>query len=207
MNTRRLTSYKPSKRTVDGIWNLLVFLRYPKLLLLAITSFLAIGLFSNDDVQSFFHSLGNLEYLSALFGGMLFAIGFGAPFGVAILATIADDVNVFIAAVVGGFGALATDYLLFKFIRTTFDDEIERLKKTGMFSLLQGMLIRRMPPKIAFYISVGIAGIVIASPLPDEFGVAILAGLTTIRERTFAVVCFVLNTLGILAVFGIGLAV
>jgi uncharacterized membrane protein YdjX (TVP38/TMEM64 family) len=207
MNAKSLPKYRLSKRMIDGLWDLFVFLKYPKLLLLAITAFLAVGLFSNGDVQSFFHSLGNLGYLSALFGGMLFAIGFGAPFGVAILATIADDVNILIGAVVGGLGALATDYLLFKFIRTTFNDEIERLRKSEMFGLLHGLLIRRIPPKISFYISMGIAGIVIASPLPDEFGVAMLAGLTTVKEKTFAVICFVLNTLGILAVFGVGLAV
>ncbi|MBU0684560.1 MAG: hypothetical protein ABIE25_07615 [Thermoplasmatota archaeon] len=207
MDRKGMPKYKMSKRIVDGLWDLFVFLKYPKLVLLASTSFLAGGLFTNDDVQSFFHSLGDLGYLSALFGGMLFAFGFGAPFGVAILATIADDVNIFIAAVIGGLGALASDYLLFKFIRMTFNDEIERFKNSKMFGHFHVLRVRRIPPKASFYISAGIAGIVIASPLPDEFGVAMLAGLTTMRERTFAVICFVLNTLGILTVFGIGLVV
>ena len=207
MHTKAPPRSKLSKRIVDALWDLLVFLKYPKLFLLAIAAFLAGGLFANEGVQSFFHSLGDLGYVSALIGGMLFAIGFGAPFGVAILATIADDVNIMIGAVVGGIGALATDYLLLRFIRLTFYDEIERLKKSGTFGFLQGLLVRRIPPKISFYISVGIAGIVIASPLPDEFGVAMLAGLATMRTRTFALICFALNTLGILAVFGVGLAV
>jgi hypothetical protein len=34
-----------------------------------------------------------------------------------------------------------------------------------------------------------------------------LAGLTTVRERTFAIVSFSLNTLGVLVVLGVGLAV
>jgi uncharacterized membrane protein YdjX (TVP38/TMEM64 family) len=198
--------YKLSKRIVDGVWDLFVLLRYPKILLLTITVLLAYFLFRTESTQGFFHGLGDFGYLSAFFGGMLFAFGFGAPFGVAILATIANDVNVFIGAVLGGLGALLSDYLLFKFIRLTFNDEIERFKNSKSFGLFHGLLIRRIPPKISFYISLGIAGIVIASPLPDEFGVALLAGLTTVRERTFAIISFALNTIGILAVLWVGLS-
>ena len=200
-------NYRLSKRIVDGLWDLFVLIKYPKLLLMAITAFLAYGLFQDQGVQSFFHSLGGLGYLSAFLGGMLFAFGFGAPFGVAILATIANDLNIFIAAAVGGLGALLSDYLLFKFIRVTFNDEIQRFKDSKAFALFNGMLVRRIPPKAAFYISLGVAGLVIASPLPDELGVAMLAGITTVRERTFALISFSLNTIGILAVLALGLAV
>jgi uncharacterized membrane protein YdjX (TVP38/TMEM64 family) len=200
-------NYRLSKRIVDGLWDLFVLIKYPKLLLMAITAFLAYGLFQDQGVQSFFHSLGGLGYLSAFLGGMLFAFGFGAPFGVAILATIANDLNIFIAAAVGGLGALLSDYLLFKFIRVTFNDEIQRFKDSKAFALFNGMLVRRIPPKAAFYISLGVAGLVIASPLPDELGVAMLAGITTVRERTFALISFSLNTVGILAVLALGRAV
>ena len=199
--------YKLTKRIIDGLWDLFVLLKYPKLLLLACTVILATVMFRTESTQSFFHGLGDFGYISAFFGGMLFAFGFGAPFGVAILATIANDVNIFIGAGLGGLGALLSDYLLFKFIRLTFNDEIERFKNSKSFGLFHGLLIRRIPPKISFYISLGIAGIVIASPLPDEFGVALLAGITTVRERTFAIISFALNTLGILAVLEIGLNV
>lgn len=199
--------YKLGKRIVDGLWELFVFVKYPKILLLAIVVFLAYGAFQDDAVQRYFHSLGEFEYVSAFLGGMLFAFGFGAPFGVAILVTIADTVNVFAAALVAGLGALLSDYLLFKFIRLTFMDEIERFKDSKAFSLFHGLLVRRIPPRLAFYMSMGVAGLVIASPLPDEIGVAMLAGLTTVRERTFAIVSFSLNTLGVLVVLGVGLAV
>lgn len=196
--------YKLPKRLVDGLWDLFVLLKYPKLLLLASTVFLAYVMFRTESTQSFFHGLGDFGHVSAFFGGMLFAFGFGAPFGVAILATVANDINIFIGAVLGGLGALLSDYILFKFIRLTFNDEILRFKNSAAFGLFHGMLIRRIPPKISFYISLGIAGIVIASPLPDEFGVALLAGITTVRERTFAIISFALNTLGILAILEIG---
>lgn len=200
-------SAKLSKRTIDGLWDLFVRVRYPKMLLLAIMSFLAYGLFQDPSVQEYFHGLREYGYASAFAGGMLFAVGFGAPFGVAILGTIADDVNILLAGVIGGLGALLSDYLIFRFIKVTFNDEIMRFRDSKAYRLFDGYLIKRMPPRLAFYIAIGIAGFVIASPLPDEIGVAMFAGITTVKERTFAIIAFTLNTLGILAVLGIGLAV
>jgi len=194
------------KLIIDGLWDLFVLIKYPKIILMATLAFIAYGLFQDEGVQSFFHSLGDLGYISAFFGGMMFAFGFGAPFGVALLATIADDVNILFGAVVGGTGALISDYLLFKFIRITFQDEIDRFRDSKAFTMFNGMVKRRMPPRIAFYLSLGVAGFMIASPLPDEFGVTLLAGITTIRMRTFALIAFSLNTLGILVVLGVGLA-
>jgi uncharacterized membrane protein YdjX (TVP38/TMEM64 family) len=50
------------------------------------------------------------------------------------------------------------------------------------------------------YILWSFAGLLIASPLPDEIGVTLVSGLTEIRLRTFAALCFVLNTIGILII-------
>jgi len=189
---------------VDSIWYLLVKVKYPKLAALGLSVLAAYMLFREESVSSFFSSLGNLGYLSAFAGGMLFAVGFGAAFGVAILLTIADEVNIYMAAIIAGFGALLTDYLIFKFIRLTFDDEIGRLKNSKGFSLLRRILLERMPPKLRYYFALGIAGIVISSPLPDEFGVAILASIATVKERVFSVISFSLNTLGIFVLLGAG---
>lgn len=196
-----------SKWVVDGLWELFVFVKYPKVILLVAITFAASILFQDDGVQSFFHGLGGLGYVSAFFGGMMFAFGFGAPFGVALLATIADDVNVLIAAGIGGIGALISDYLLFKFIRVTFQDEIDRFRTSKAFSLFNGLVMKRMPQKLAYYVSIGVAGLMIASPLPDEVGVTLLASLAVVKEKTFMLIAFSLNTLGILVVLGAGLIV
>ncbi|MGQ9588027.1 MAG: hypothetical protein ACUVT7_06585 [Thermoplasmata archaeon] len=196
--------YKLRKRIVDGAWDLMVRIKYPKLALLGAVAVTAFLLFKEESMQAFFHRLGDLGYLSAFFGGSLFAFGFGAPFGVAILVTIANDVNIVIAAIVGGIGALSSDYLLFKFIRMTFSDEIHRLKSSVPFRVVDGYFFRKLPAKISFYLSMGIAGMVIASPLPDEIGVVMLAGLAAVSDRAFAVLSFALNTMGIFFVLAVG---
>lgn len=198
-------SKRLSKRVVDGLWELFVLVKYPKIILLVATTVAAGFLFQDESVQSFFHGLGDLGYVSAFLGGALFAFGFGAPFGVALLATIANDVNILLAGCVGGLGALLSDYLLFKFIRMTFQDEIDKFRDSKAFGIFNGLVMKKMPPRLAYYISMGVAGIIIASPLPDEIGVTLLASLTAVKERVFMVVAFSLNTLGILAVLGAGL--
>ncbi len=200
-------SSKLSKRTVDGLWDLFVRVRYPKMLLLAVTSFLAYGLFQMQSVQEYFHGLNEFGYASAFGAGCCSPSGSAPPSGLPSSGQLPDDVNILIAAAVGGLGALLSDYILFRFIKVTFDDEIMRFRNSKAYRLFDGYLIKRMPPKFAFYLAIGIAGFMIASPLPDEIGVAMFAGLTTVRERTFAVIAFTLNTIGIIAVLGIGLAV
>lgn len=200
----RRPNYRLSKRVVDSAWHLFTRVKYPKLAALGLSVIVAYLLFREESVSSFFHSLGNLGYLSAFAGGMLFAVGFGAAFGVGILLTIADEVNIYAAAVLGGLGALLTDYVIFKFIRLTFDDEIVKLKNSKGFSLVRKVLLERMPPKIRYYFALSLAGFVISSPLPDEIGVAILASMTTVRERVFTIISLTLNTLGILALLGAG---
>lgn len=61
-----------------------------------------------------------------------------------------------------------------------------------------------MPPEAVLYLSAGVAGFIIASPLPDEIGVTLLAGVTKIETRVVAVVALTLNTVGIFAVLAIG---
>jgi uncharacterized membrane protein YdjX (TVP38/TMEM64 family) len=43
-----------------------------------------------------------------------------------------------------------------------------------------------------------IAGLIISSPLPDELGVSMLAGLTTINAKKLSIISFIMNSLGIL---------
>ncbi len=40
----------------------------------------------------------------------------------------------------------------------------------------------------------------IASPLPDEIGVALLSGTTKLSDRAFGIFCVTMNTLGILVI-------
>ena len=76
----------------------------------------------------------------------------------------------------------------------------------GFFQEAGERLLRRLgaklpPPTSQPRLSRGLlAAVVIASPLPDEIGVALLSTTTRLSQRAFVILCFAVNTLGILAI-------
>lgn len=174
------------------------YIQYPKLLLLCCTFILAyvlyqMGLF--DILPQYLHGHG---YISMFLGGLLFSFGFTTPFAIAIFIAMADEVNPVLGALAAGFGAVLSDITIFEFIRFSFLDELHKLRTTAVFRWMSEKLHHEsVPERIRQYILWSVAGIVIASPLPDEIGVTLLSGVTEIKPRPFAVACFTCNTVGI----------
>lgn len=119
------------------------------------------------------------------------------------LVTLAPQVNIFIAAPIAGFGALISDLFIFQFIRTSFQEEFNSLKLKWIFIKIRELFFDNFSDKLKEYILWTIAGFLIASPFPDEFGVALVSGFTKIDKKIFSIVAFILNTLGILFILAI----
>jgi hypothetical protein len=114
---------------------------------------------------------------------------------------MAPQVNPFLAAFIGGLGGLAMDMLIFEAARLSLHDELKRLASKGLFRHAMRLLHHeRVSESLRTYILWGFAGLIIASPLPDEIGLTMLSGVATIHPRKLAVVCFALDVLGVLAV-------
>jgi hypothetical protein len=133
---------------------------------------------------------------------MLFSFGFSSAFGVAILLDLSLHVNPFLGAIVAGIGAMLTDIGIFSFVRfTIFHDEIHRLRQSKFIRFFHVLLHRSsVPNNVKNILLWSFAGLIIASPLPDEFGVALVSSASNIHSRQFALLCFVLNTIGILVI-------
>lgn len=170
--------------------------KYPKLFLLILFSITAYVVFSDARIQALVVSLGELSYLGIFIAGLCFSFGFSTPFAVGFF-LIAQPENLWLAALVGGMGALISDLLIFKLIRFSFMDEFERLEKTALVRKVSDVLSTKPLHKVKIYLLYLFAGIVISSPLPDELGVSMLAGLTRINIHTLAAISFVMNTFGI----------
>lgn len=154
------------------------------------------------------HVLDGHSYLSMFLGGALIGFGFTAPFGAAMFLQLAHTVNPYIGAIAGSLGAVTVDMTLFTFVRLSFDDELHQLKASAIIQWIQNWLYHEsVPERIQQYIAWSIAGILIASPLPDEIGVAMLSGFTEIKGRPFSAVCFGLHTTGILMLLLAGRAI
>jgi len=193
-------------RTLEKSWNedfsrknfsILFKFPYPKLVLLALMTAAAYYIFSQSGVGAYFSGIGDLSYIGAFVSGLLFSFGFTTPFAIGIFMSLPAN-NIFLAAAIGGFGAMISDFLIFTFIKASFIDEFEKIKKTKSIRIFLGILEKNIPEKIKHYILFIMAGLVIASPLPDEIGIIMVAGISSIKPRILAALSFIFNTLGIL---------
>lgn len=172
---------------------------YPKLFILVFCIALAYILFRQPVVYGFLSGLNSLSYLGIFIAGMMFSFGFTAPFAVGFFITLQPS-NIYFAAILGGCGALISDLTIFRFIRFSFMEEFERLKKTKTVRSVEGMIERRLGLRLTNYLLYAFAGFAIASPLPDELGVIMLAGLSKIKQSVLAIISIILNSLGILVI-------
>lgn len=171
--------------------------KYIKTLSLLAVIFIAYFIFKNPAIESLVSGLGGYSYFGVFIAGMLFAFGFTAPFAAGFFIALTPP-NLWAAGIVGGAGALFSDLLIFRFIRSSFKKEFRNIENTKAVKKVGSLIENYLGIKIKLYIIYVFAGILIASPLPDEIGVIMLAGLTKIKIKILSILSFLLNTIGIL---------
>ncbi|HLD10472.1 MAG TPA: hypothetical protein VJB89_00160 [Candidatus Nanoarchaeia archaeon] len=178
-------------------------LKYPKFVLLFFTFLVAYFIFLERNFLLFHDFLFSLGYFGVFFVGVFFSYGFTAGPATALLLILAQEQNIFLVGFIAGFGALIGDLLIFKFIRYSFDDEIKKLSKERLIKSFN----RGIPKLVKKYIILVFAGFIIASPLPDEIGVSLLAAFSSFSIRFFLLFSYVLNTAGIFVILFIGTSI
>lgn len=174
--------------------------KYPKFLLLFITVLIAYLLFYSKEYGPFRDFIVSLGYSGTFVAGLMFAYGFTAAPATAIFLILAQSQNIYIASLIGGLGALVGDLFIFSFIRLSFQDEIKKMSREKIVKFFNG----RLPGRIKEYFLPVVAGFVIASPLPDEIGVTMLAASKIISTKIFSIISYILNTAGIFLLLLIG---
>lgn len=134
-----------------------------------------------------------------LFGSLVAGIFFvsiftAAPAGV-VLFEIAAVHSIWEVALFGGIGALIGDLLIFRFIKDSISEDIHWL----MRKTKQERLVAIFRPNLFKWLIPFIGALIIASPLPDEAGLAMM-GLSKMKTSVFIPISFALNFLGILAI-------
>ena len=133
--------------------------------------------------------------------GIFFTSAFTlAPAGI-LLAELSQTVSPWVIALFGALGAMCGDLILFLFIRDRLAEDIKALfPKSAVRRFLNSF-------HLGFWkwLSPMLGALIIASPLPDEFGVSLL-GLSRVRIVVLLPVAFVMNFLGILVVAAVAYA-
>jgi hypothetical protein len=174
--------------------------KYPKFFLFLLLVFVAYQFYQMHDYPPIRDSIIRAAYAGTFFAGMMFSYGFTTPFAVALFLILGQQQNLLLAGLIGGLGALLSDLIIFKFIRHTFDNEIKLLAHEKLILYVE----HKLPRVVRHYIVPIIGGFIIASPLPDELGVAILASSLHLSTKKFIVLSYLFNTIGIIIMLAIG---
>jgi hypothetical protein len=174
--------------------------KYPKFLMFTLTFVAVYVLFQGSKFKGLQGLVIPLGYLGVFIAGVLYSYGFTGAAATGMLLILGTSTNIYLAALIGGLGSLLTDFILFFFIRSSFKDEIEQLSHEKWVIYLN----YSMPRWLRKIIVPVIGSAIIASPLPDEIGVTMLATARYISPKVFGILSFMLNTIGILIVLLIG---
>jgi len=176
---------------------------YPKLTLYLFAIIFSYFLFKVPAVSLFVSSLASLDYFSIFIGGLLYSAGFTAPFATGFFLSFSAMHNVYMVALFGGAGALLADLGIFSFIRLSFMGEFKLLEHSSFIRHLSKSINRVLNKRHRNFLVYLLAFVIIASPLPDEIGVALLAGFTKLHPYVFMFMSFVANSLGILVLLSL----
>lgn len=162
-------------------------------LVIMISVFVAIVIYQSDSIRNYIYSLSDISAYAAMF---LIGILFSSTFTVAIASSFflffAQTFNPLTIALVGGLGAFAGDTFIFKFLKDDLVADFEYLEKY----IPKHTAKRIIHSKLIFWLAPLLAALMIASPLPDEVGLLVLASIK-LKYHHFFLVSYALNTVSI----------
>ena len=167
--------------------------RYKNLTYLVLSFIYASVLLSSPSFRSFLISIGDLGYIGAFIGGILFVSTFTVTIGAAILITLAKNLHPLEICLIAGLGAVAGDMIIFQYVRNKgLISEIKHLVEYFGSNHLEHLLHTKY---FGWFMPV-IGAIIIASPLPDELGVSLM-GISKMKTYKFMVLSLILNSVSI----------
>jgi len=164
-------------------------------ILLTISIFFAVLIAKTGLAEKFVLYFDNLWWLGIIIAGIFFTSIFTTASSIVLLGTFAQDTNLLILTILGGLGAMFGDYVIFRFIKDRVSEDFEYLisvsKQDRLSAIIKTQLFKFFAPFLG--------ALIIVSPLPDEFGLAMLS-ISKIKNRVFLPLTFFLNSLGVFIV-------
>ena len=141
----------------------------------------------------------NVGLIGGFIGGIMSVTMFTTAPAVVLLVSIADHINPLQLILVASVGSVLGDWLIIKFLEDEVAQEVKPLLRK--YHILP--LIRRFQRSRTRWIVSALGAVVLALPLPDEFGIALM-DISKVKRGHLLAICFVLNLIGIAALVGIG---
>lgn len=151
---------------------------------------LAVLLAKTGALQSILTATRGLELAGSFIAGVFFTSIFTTAPAAIVLGQIAQVNSPLLVAFFGGLGALLGDLIIFRFVKDRLMEDVLTLlrERRRVRAILHRRLFR--------YITAVLGALIVASPLPDELGLALL-GFSKIRTSFFVPFSFIANAAGI----------
>ena len=175
-------------------------IKYPKLSLFIISVILVYFLFSGLAYKPLHDALVFMGYFGTFLAGLLYPYALTSAAGTGILLILAKEQNLLLAGVIAGIGALISDIILFLFVKHGFSDEVQKLSKEKVVRTVS----RWIPDSVRVYLLATFAGLLIASPLPTEIGIMLMASIKKISVKKFVIIVYILHASAIFIILLIG---
>lgn len=154
---------------------------------------LSILLFVSGVLFALVTTINTIPLLAEFIAGFLYSSFVTSPVAMFMIALLSQSHPPLQIALIGGLGTMIADLLLLKFARYLFFGSFSPLTQSKQFT----KIINRIHHNKTFNSLAPIVGaIIIASPLPDEIGIAIF-GLTKLPTIVIALLTYILNMIGI----------
>ena len=165
------------------------------LAIVVLSVFIAIIFAKTGVLEGLITSTQEMRFVGSFIAGILFTSVFTAAPATVALGEIAQSNSIVTVAIIGGLGALIGDLAIFRFVKDKLSENlfnfIKKSKSERITSLSKSRGLRWLVPLIG--------ALIIASPFPDEIGVAML-GLSKMKNSLFIPLSFILNSAGILLI-------
>ncbi|MCE9644091.1 hypothetical protein K8Q93_02545 [Candidatus Parcubacteria bacterium] len=165
------------------------------LLLVAGSGVAAVLIVESGVLETFFASTAGSGLIGSFIAGFFFTSVFTVAPATAVFAEILHTSPLLPTMLIGALGALLGDFILFRFVRDRLAEDILALfkhRKPG-----RAKAFYRSP--IFHWVMPALGALIIASPLPDELGLALL-GTARVGTLAFIPISYVFNALGIVLV-------
>lgn len=166
--------------------------KYKGLTFIAISILLTIFLSKNNSLNQTIFSVSQIPILGSFIAGVLYVSASTAPFGVFLLLALSKNLSAIEISIIAGLGGVAADFFLFRFFRSNILSEI-----TSIYNKLGGSRLTKLMRHRFLRWSLPVIGaIIIASPFPDEIGIALM-GISKIKTYQFVLLSLFLDISGV----------
>lgn len=164
--------------------------------LIVLSILIALLLVRTEVLAGLLASVREASILGAFIAGLFFTSIFTTAPAIVALGEVSLLQGILNTALFGAMGAVVGDLIIFRFVRDRFSEHVaEIMAHQSIWRRFHLLFKRRFFRWITFFVG----GFILASPLPDELGIAVL-GFSKMRVRYFVLLSFVFNFLGIVLI-------